>query len=99
MVLRRDADHLAGHFIFGQQGRPILLVGDDHRGALLRGQGVVNIGALLVFLEILGPPQLAHVVVAGAHPGQQGVCAHPLCRSLCQSGYVHTVLVLSLIHI
>ena len=48
---------------------------------------------LLVLLEVLGPPELANVVVSRSNLCQQGVCTYLFRRAFGQRRNVHAVLI------
>ena len=92
-MLRRYTHHRAGQLVLCKYGRPVLLMGDYYRSALLGRQRIVYILGLLVLLEVLGPPELANVVVSRSNLCQQSVCAYLFRRAFGQRRNVHAVLI------
>ena len=67
--------------------RAVARVGGQYGRAHARVGAVVRIVAHLVFLEVAGALQLAHVVVIRAHAGEQRVRAHLVRGGLGQIGH------------
>jgi hypothetical protein len=72
-VVRGDErEELGGQVVFLGQCHAVLDVADDDEHRHIGIERVVPVGsAALIFDEILGLVDLAHVVVVGAHAGQQ----------------------------
>ena len=92
-MLCRYTHYSSWQLVLCKYGRPVLLMGDYYRSALLGRQRIVYILGLLVLLEVLGPPELANVLLCRSILCQQSVCAYLFRRAFGQRRNVHAVLI------
>ena len=85
MVHGNEVGHRLGQTVFLGQAQSLLDVGDHHLGAQMGGNGIMRVfHTELVLDKVLGPGELADVMVIGSHPAEQTISPNYVGRRLRQ---------------